>query len=74
MTNSDPHTWADGYGRWHAAVTPGNDASRRARAAIRAELIARGMRPEDGYLVLVERSPDDTRAGRVVYRERFEER
>ena len=34
-------TWADGFGRWHAAVPDTSDGARVARAAIRAELKAR---------------------------------
>lgn len=51
-----PHTrtWADGYGLWHATVSGRtgtdtlDDLERVARAAIRAELDARGDRGPEG--------------------------
>lgn len=42
MTKTKVHTWADGFGRWHARVTVGPTAARRAREAIRKEIVARG--------------------------------
>lgn len=35
-------TWADGHGRWHAAVPDTDDGARVAAEAIRVELEARG--------------------------------
>lgn len=67
-------TWADGFGRWYAAV-PGDlaDPRRRARDAIRRELASR----EDlaaGHVVRVERAPAEWHTttdpdARPVYRE-----
>ena len=37
----DVHTWADGYGTWHAAVPKGVHMRAYARAAILAELALR---------------------------------
>lgn len=46
-------TWADGYGTWHAKVTLPNgahtpDFERRARAAIRTEILARENHAKGG--------------------------
>lgn len=66
-------TWADGFGRWYAAV-PGDrpDPRRTAREAIRRELAAREELPA-GYVVRVEPAPDHwlttDRASRPVFRE-----
>ena len=66
-------TWADGFGRWYAAV-PGyrKNPRRVARNAIRRELVARGD-VGIGYRVRVEPAPDywltTTRAERPVFRE-----
>ena len=46
-------TWADGFGRWHAAVPEGVSAPVRvARVAIRRQLVARGQ-IGPGYAVRV---------------------
>lgn len=66
-------TWADGFGRWYAAV-PGDLANprRTAREAIRRELAAREDLPR-GYVVHVEPAPAEwlttDRESRPVYRE-----
>lgn len=73
MTAGRVRTWADGFGRWYAAV-PGDLANprRTAREAIRRELADRGeIGP--GAVVRVEPAPDQwlttDRASRPVYRE-----
>lgn len=73
MTAGRVRTWADGFGRWYAAV-PGDLANprRTAREAIRRELAARGeIHP--GHRVRVEEAPADwlttDRASRPVFRE-----
>lgn len=73
MTAGRVHTFADGFGRWYAAV-PGDLANprRTAREAIRRELTERGA-IGPGYVVRVEPAPDHwlttDRASRPVYRE-----
>lgn len=73
METDTAHLWANGFGVWHAAVTPGADAAQRAQRAIRAELIEReDVKPGSGYRVRVELAPawaQDRTDGRVVYRE-----
>lgn len=65
------HTWANGYGIWHARVPEGPSAAHIARHAIRAELKARGD-VGAGYVIrLVKADPAicDAIPGTVVYRE-----
>ena len=51
-------TWADGFGRWYAAVAgDAPDPRRVAREAIRAELLARGELGQ-GARVRVTEAPD----------------
>lgn len=67
-----PLTWANGFGVWHAAVVPGPTAQRRARGAIRRELLDRDEIRSAGYRVRVELAPEfaqNRTDGRVVYRE-----
>lgn len=73
MTSGRVHTYADGFGRWYAAV-PGDlaDPRRTAREAIRRELAEReALAP--GHVVRVEPAPDHwlttDRAARPVFRE-----
>lgn len=73
-TYGDVKTWADGFGRWYAAV-PGDcpDPRRRARDAIRRELVSRDAIGA-GVSVRVERAPDEWHTtadpnARPVYRE-----
>lgn len=66
-------TWADGFGRWYAAVPGDRPNPRRvAREAIRRELTARGE-IGIGAVVRIEEAPDywltTDRAERPVYRE-----
>jgi hypothetical protein len=71
MSRSRIKTWADGFGRWYAAV-PGDlkDPRGAARRAIRAELKARGDTPP---VLRVEPAPDHwlttDRSTRPVFRE-----
>lgn len=70
---SEVTTWADGFGRWYAAVPGYRKHPRRvAREAIRRELAARGEIGA-GSVVRVEDAPDywltTARAERPVYRE-----
>lgn len=73
MTVGRVRTWADGFGRWYAAV-PGDlaDPRRTAREAIRRELSDRGAIGA-GHVVRVEPAPDHwlttDRAARPVFRE-----
>lgn len=73
MTPTRVKTFADGFGRWYAAV-PGDLANprRTAREAIRRELAARGEIGA-GAVVRVEPAPDHwlttDRSSRPVYRE-----
>lgn len=75
MTTNRIHTFADGYGRWYAAV-PGDlkDPRGAARRAIRRELEAREEIRSADYRVEVEEAPDEwlttDRASRPVFRER----
>lgn len=61
--------WADGFGVWHASVPftihPNRNAH-AARAAIKAELAARGESPAYPLRVTIERH---TGHGTVIYRE-----
>lgn len=74
MTSTRVRTFADGFGRWYAAV-PGDcpDPRRRARDAIRRELTARGdIGP--GHVIRLERAPVEWHTtsnpdDRPVYRE-----
>lgn len=63
-------TFADGYGRWYAAVTPDTfDPVQAAHDAIRAGLEERGECGA-GYRIAVERAPATiTYGNRAVYRE-----
>lgn len=76
MTKARVHTWADGFGRWYAAV-PGDraDPRRTAREAIRRELTAREG-DLGAYQVRVEEAPDEwlstERALRPVFREAWD--
>lgn len=66
-------TWADAFGVWHASVpltgSPRRDAD-TARAAIRAELVAREAPTWDPSIIGVTRERV-TQHGTAVYRERF---
>lgn len=74
MSKNRIHTWADGFGRWYAAV-PGDYANPRAaaRRAIRKELAARGEIQVLSHPTRLEEAPDHwlttDRATRPVFRE-----
>lgn len=64
------HTYADGFGTWHARVPSGPTARNRARYAIRRELTARGE-VGPGYRIRIELAPvwAQHTDGTVTYRE-----
>lgn len=69
MSEINPTTWADGFGRWHASVpitTPTQQAL-AARRAIKAELDARGDRHPDFPLRVTREHV--TNHGTVIYGE-----
>lgn len=74
VTPVQVHTYADGFGRWYAAVPWGSQSAHVAAEAIRVELAERGD-IDTGYRVVVERAPvwsGEAWPAHVVYREHFD--